>query len=67
MDFNESLYAKLHTAYCLLGKTQMSIVQIHMHLNFSHPQYVIHRLEYTSQVGAPAPETLEPSDFHPSD
>ncbi len=32
MDFNPLLYRRLHKAYRLLGKTQMSMDQLHMHV-----------------------------------
>jgi hypothetical protein len=32
VDFNAMMYSRLHTAYRLLGKTQMSMDQLHMHL-----------------------------------
>ena len=32
VDFSPSLYGRLHTAYRLLGKTQTSMDQLHMHV-----------------------------------
>eukprot|EP00095_Tigriopus_kingsejongensis_P008145 snap_masked-scaffold196_size269943-processed-gene-1.9 protein:Tk08145 transcript:snap_masked-scaffold196_size269943-processed-gene-1.9-mRNA-1 annotation:"coiled-coil domain-containing protein 132" len=32
IDFNPVMYERVHTAYCLLGKTQTSMDQLHMHL-----------------------------------
>lgn len=32
IDFNPLMYERIHQAYCLLGKTQISMDQLHMHL-----------------------------------